>query len=73
MKLGKQWVTQQFLYVPDSPKLLLRRDLSENLEAEIKFKNGEIKILIPETKRIEAVALLLQDGYRKQKIIPVKV
>lgn len=59
MKLGKQWVTRQFLYVPNSPKLLLRRGLFENLEAEIKFKNGELKILIPETKRIEAAALLL--------------
>ena len=59
MKLGKQWVAQQFLYVPNSPQILLRRDLFENLEAEIKFKSGEIKTLIPETKRIEAVALLL--------------
>ncbi|XP_040977968.1 uncharacterized protein LOC115337892 isoform X1 [Aquila chrysaetos chrysaetos] len=40
---------------------------------KFKFKNGEIKILIPETKHIEAVALLLQDGYRKQRIIPVEV
>lgn len=36
-KLGKHWVTHQFLYLPVSSKPLLGRDLLEKLEAEIKF------------------------------------
>lgn len=36
-KLGKHWVTHQVLYMPNSPKPLLGRDLLEKLEIEIKF------------------------------------
>jgi len=49
-KLGKQWVTHQFLYMPECPLPLLGRDLLSKLETHITFKNEEIELLIPESK-----------------------
>jgi len=36
-RLGKQWVTHQFLYMPECPLPLLGRDLFSKLEAQITF------------------------------------
>lgn len=41
-KLGKQWSIHNFLYMPNSPKAHLGRDLLEQLQAIITFKNGEV-------------------------------
>uniref|UniRef100_A0A8U7N8D8 Uncharacterized protein n=1 Tax=Corvus moneduloides TaxID=1196302 RepID=A0A8U7N8D8_CORMO len=65
-KLGKHWVTHQFLYMPNSPMPLLGRDLLEKLEAEIKFSKEEgVKVIIPESKIIEAAAILVQECHGK--------
>ncbi|KAJ7426286.1 hypothetical protein WISP_17381 [Willisornis vidua] len=70
-KLGKHWVTHLFLYMPNSPKSLLGRDLLEKLEAEIKFtKGGEIKVIIPETKYMEAATPFVQESRSE---IPIEV
>ncbi|KAJ7421513.1 hypothetical protein WISP_42087 [Willisornis vidua] len=47
------------------------RDLLEKLEAEIKFTKGEeIKVIIPETKYMEAATLFVQESHSE---IPIKV
>lgn len=52
--------------MPDSPMPLLGRDLLEKLEAEIKFsKEGGVKVIIPESKIIEAAAILIQECHGK--------
>lgn len=56
--------------MPNSPKPLLGRDLLEKVEAEIRLKDGEVEILIPESKYIKATALLLQDTNPKRDKIP---
>lgn len=38
-KYGKQWGIHKFLYMPNSPDLLLGKDLLGKLEATILFKN----------------------------------
>ena len=45
-KLGKHWVTHQFLYMPNSSKPLLRRNLLEKLEAynQAMFSNSNMCI-----------------------------
>uniref|UniRef100_A0A8C5TGM6 ribonuclease H n=1 Tax=Malurus cyaneus samueli TaxID=2593467 RepID=A0A8C5TGM6_9PASS len=61
-KLGKHWVTHQFLYMPNFPKPLLGRDLLEKLEVEIKFSKEEgVKVIIPESKFVEAATILIQE------------
>lgn len=42
------------------PISLLGRDLLSKLEAKITFKNGDIQLLVPETKAIEARTLMLE-------------
>ncbi|XP_009324031.1 PREDICTED: protein NYNRIN-like [Pygoscelis adeliae] len=72
-KIGKQWVTHQFLYLPGAPKPLIGRDLLEKLEAEIKFKNGEVEVSIPESKFVQASILLLQEIEQVKRKIPAEV
>jgi len=67
-RLGKQWVTHQFLYMPGCPLPLLGRDLLSKLEAQITFKNGEIELLIPESKAVEARVFMLQDSFKEERI-----
>lgn len=70
-KLGKYWVTHQFLYLPSSPKPLLGKDLLEKLEAEIKFKKGkDVQVLIPESKCVQVAALFIQEKFSE---IPTEV
>lgn len=45
-KLGKQMGIHKFLYMPGSPKSLLGRDLLEQLEAEITFKEGRMELKV---------------------------
>lgn len=45
-KIGKRMGIHQFLYLPNSPKSLLGRDLLEKLEATIEFREGEMKFKI---------------------------
>lgn len=53
-KIWKQWVIHQFLYLPGAPKPLVGQDLLEKLEAEIKFKDGEVEVLVLESKFVQA-------------------
>ena len=45
-KLGKQMGIHKFLYLPNSPKALLGRDLLEQLKAIITFKKGEVTLKV---------------------------
>lgn len=60
-KIGKRMGIHQFLYLPNSPKFLLGRDLLENLEATSEFK-GEIKFKVPEDKLVLALKLTIESG-----------
>lgn len=64
-KMCKMIGTHKFLCMPNAPKSLLQRDLLEKLEAEIKFKNGEIQIR--DDQLIEMLSLaLIQPQVTKQ-------
>uniref|UniRef100_A0A8D0ESF2 ribonuclease H n=1 Tax=Strix occidentalis caurina TaxID=311401 RepID=A0A8D0ESF2_STROC len=58
-KLGKQWGIHKFLYMPNSPKALLGRDLLEQLGAIIKFKEGEITLEVNDQEFIQIMSLSL--------------
>lgn len=58
-KLGKQWGIHKFLYMPNSPKALLGRDLLEQLQATITFKDGEIILEVNDQQYVEALSLIL--------------
>ena len=60
-KLGKQVGIHQFLYLPNSPKPLLGRDLLERLEAEIIFRQGIMELKVKENQLIEILSLALMD------------
>ena len=60
-KLGKQVGIHRFLYLPNSPKPLLGRDLLERLEAEIVFKQGIMELKVKENQLIEILSLALMD------------
>lgn len=51
--------THPFIYLPDSPKSLLSRDLLENLKVTIEFREGKIKFKVPEDKLILALELTI--------------
>jgi len=54
--------------MPECPLPLLGRDLLSKLETQITFKNGEIELLIPESKAIEAKVFMLQDCFKEERI-----
>ncbi|XP_052635497.1 uncharacterized protein LOC128138226 [Harpia harpyja] len=58
-KLGKQWGIHKFLYMPNSPKALLGRDLLEQLGAKIVFKKGEITLEVKDQQYIHILSLTL--------------
>ena len=58
-KVGKQWGISTFLYMPDSPKGLLGRDLLEQLETKITFKNGDIILEVKDQRYVEMLGLML--------------
>ena len=38
------------------------------LEAQVTFKNGEIELLVPESKAVEARVFMLQDPFKEEQI-----
>jgi len=50
------------------PSAFIRADLLSKLEAQITFKNGETKLLIPDSKAIEARVFMLQDSPKEEQI-----
>jgi len=54
--------------MPECPLPLLGRDLLSKLEAQITFKNGEIELLIPESKAVEARVFMLQESFKEEQI-----
>ncbi|XP_059347584.1 protein NYNRIN-like [Ammospiza nelsoni] len=58
-KIGKQMGIHQFLYLPNSPKPLLGRDLLENLGAIIKFKKDRFEFQVKEEQLITALSLTI--------------
>lgn len=68
-KIGKMWLTHQFLYMPECPMPLLGRDILSRLDAKIIFKNGQIQVCIPKSKAPEAqVFMLLQQADTTEEI-----
>lgn len=61
-KIGKRMGIHQFLYLPNTPKSLLDRDILENLEATIEFRKGKMKFEVPEGKLILALGLEIDTG-----------
>lgn len=59
LKLGKQVGIHRFLYMPNSPKSLLGRDLLGQLDAEIKFEAGEVRFRVKDESIIELLSLAL--------------
>lgn len=58
-KLGKQWEIHRFLYMPNAPSALLGRDLLEQLEAKIVFKNKEIGLEVKDQQYVQVLSLML--------------
>ncbi|XP_064501614.1 uncharacterized protein LOC135409652 [Pseudopipra pipra] len=58
-KIGKQMGIHQFLYLPNSPKPLLGRDLLENLGAVIKFNKDKLEFQVNEEQLIAALSLTI--------------
>ncbi|XP_010174935.2 uncharacterized protein LOC104531672, partial [Antrostomus carolinensis] len=59
-----------FLYLPNSPKPLLGRDLLEQLGANIIFEKGKIKFQIKEKQLIEILSLALLQTQSELEIPP---
>uniref|UniRef100_A0A8U8AXK5 ribonuclease H n=1 Tax=Geospiza parvula TaxID=87175 RepID=A0A8U8AXK5_GEOPR len=55
-KMGKQMGIHQFLYLPNSPKPLLGRDLLENLGAIIKFNRDKLEFRVNEEQLIRILS-----------------
>ncbi|XP_042663760.1 uncharacterized protein LOC116959266 [Tyto alba] len=54
-KLGKQWGIHKFLYMHNSLKALLGRDLLEQLEAKIVFEKGEVTLEVKDQQYIQEI------------------
>ena len=67
-KLGKQMGIHKFLFMPNSPKALLGRDLLEQLEATIKFKKGEVTLEVNDHQYIQVMSLSLASTPIKREI-----
>lgn len=52
---------------------LMGRDLLDKLNAQIIFKNGEVQLLIPEAKAVEARIFMLQSTQKPEEEIPAEV
>ncbi|KAK4812345.1 hypothetical protein QYF61_017122 [Mycteria americana] len=68
-KIGKSVGIHKFLYLPEAPRPLLGRDLLEQLNAEIRFKDGEIEFKIPEENHIEILSLALTEPQVREEEI----
>ena len=58
-KIGKQMRIHKFLYLPESPKSLLGQDLLEQLEVQIIFEKGKIKLRVKDDRLIEILSLAM--------------
>lgn len=58
-RIGKQIGTHRFLYLPNSPRPLLGRDLLEQMKATIVFMEGEVQFRVPEQQLIEVLSLTM--------------
>ncbi|KAJ7411059.1 hypothetical protein BTVI_51374 [Pitangus sulphuratus] len=65
-KIGKQMGVHQFLYLPNSPKPLLGRDLLENLASVTEFKQGKIEFKVKEEQLIAALSLAMSYAHPRQ-------
>ena len=54
--------------MPKCPLPLLGQDLLSKLDAQIIFKDGEIRLLIPESKAIEARVFMLHNSSKEEQI-----
>lgn len=72
-KIGKQWLTHPFLYMPECILHLLGRDILSSLNAQIIFENGQIQVCIPESKALEAQIFILLQQSNGTEGIPEKV
>lgn len=61
-RLGKQVGIHRFLYLPNSPKPLLGRDLLEQLEATIVFQRGKVEFQVKDDALVEVLSLALLQG-----------
>ncbi|KAK4816189.1 hypothetical protein QYF61_012654 [Mycteria americana] len=52
---------------------LMGRDLLSKLDTQITFKNGEVQLLIPKSKAVEAKIFMLRNTPRLNKKIPAEV
>ncbi|KAK4811221.1 hypothetical protein QYF61_022118 [Mycteria americana] len=68
-KIGKSVGIHKSLYLPEAPRPLLGRDLLEQLNAEIRFKDGEIEFKIPEENHIEILSLALTEPQVREEEI----
>ncbi|GAB0208231.1 protein NYNRIN-like [Grus japonensis] len=59
--------------MPECLMLLIGRDLLSKLDVQITFKNGEVQLLIPESKAVEARIFMLQNAQRPEEEIPAEV
>ena len=64
-RIGKSVGIHKFLYLPEAPRPLLGRELLEQLNAKIKFRNGETDFKIPDENHIEILSLV--------KAIPLEI
>lgn len=58
-KLGKSIGIHKFLYMPDTQKSLLGRDLLEKLETTIEFKASQVQFKVKDDKFIDILSLAL--------------
>ncbi|KAK4828090.1 hypothetical protein QYF61_023150 [Mycteria americana] len=56
-----------------TPIPLIGRDLLSKLDAQITFKNGEVQLLIPESKAVEVRIFVLQNIPKPKEEIPAEV
>lgn len=67
-KLGKQCGIHKFLYMPNSPKALLGRDLLGQLGSKITFEDGEITLRVKDQQYIQILSLSLTSFPTEGKI-----
>ncbi|GAB0210004.1 protein NYNRIN-like [Grus japonensis] len=64
----RAWKETAGTYRDDPERVDQWRDLLSKLDAQIIFKDGEIRLLIPESKAIEARVFMLQDSSKEEQI-----
>lgn len=62
-------MVHQFVYMPECLMPIMGRDLLSKLDAQITFKERQVKLLIPESKAVEARIFMLQNMQQKEEEI----